>query len=152
MPLVPYQCGECGKAADKRGRAKGLCHRCYHRVARKRWDAEHRAQTRAKTAAWHQAHRVERNDRTTARRRAVRAKVVRELGGKCQCCGETTPVFLTIDHVQNDGAKDRQTARHLLYKRILTEGCPPDRYQILCWNCNSAKALGGCPHQRPKTS
>jgi hypothetical protein len=56
-------------------------------------------------------------------------------------------VFLTIDHVQGDGAQVRKLRRHLVHKMILDEGCPPDRYQILCWNCNSAKhLLGVCPH------
>ena len=72
--------------------------------------------------------------------------MVAALGGKCRCCGETEPVFLTLDHVQNDGHKDRKLARHLLMARVEAEGFPPDRYQILCWNCNAAKAMGGCPH------
>lgn len=146
-PLVPYQCSECGEMAGERGRAKGMCRRCYHRMARLRWDGANRERVRAKAAAYHDANRDRLNQRTTERRRAMREQIMQTLGGQCQCCGETTPVFLTIDHVQNDGAKVRHLHRHLIYKMILDEGCPSDRYQILCWNCNSAKGiLGACPH------
>jgi len=75
--------------------------------------------------------------------------VMETLGGKCACCGETHPAFLTLDHVQNDGAKDRRLHRHLLMRRIINEGFPRDKYQVLCWNCNAAKHFAGaCPHQQ----
>ena len=147
MPVVPWTCKECGDIADKPGRAKGMCRRCYHRMARKKWSVEHLEQERAKSRAWHLAHAAERNSQTLRRRREQRAKVTAMLGGKCACCGETEPIFLTLDHVQNDGHRDRMLARHLLLKRVEREGYPKDRYQILCWNCNAAKAMGGCPHR-----
>jgi hypothetical protein len=146
MPLVPYQCSECGQMTAEHGRAKGMCQSCYHRMARRRWSAANREREREKAASYHQANKVRLNSQITERRRSYRTEVMARLGSRCQCCGETTPVFLTLDHVQNDGYKDRRTARHLIYKRVLDEGCPPERYQILCWNCNAAKALGGCPH------
>ena len=78
----------------------------------------------------------------------MRAQVMEELGNRCQCCGETTPAFLTIDHIQNDGKADRAGANHLMISRMIRDGISRDRYQILCWNCNSGKAmLGHCPHQ-----
>jgi hypothetical protein len=147
LSLVPYPCSQCGEMADKRGRAKGMCHRCYHRQARKDWTERNRERERLKAAEYHQKHRARINGRITERRRTMRAEIMERLGGKCQCCGETEPVFLTIDHVQGDGAQVRKLRRHLVHKMILDEGCPPDRYQILCWNCNSAKhLLGVCPH------
>ncbi len=147
MPLVPYQCSECGETTAERGRAKGMCKSCYHRMARLRWSVENRERERQKTAAYYQNNKERINSQITNRRRGMRARILETLGAKCQCCGETEPVFLTIDHVQNDGALVRKKARHLIYKNILDEGCPTDRYQILCWNCNSAKGiLGACPH------
>ncbi len=149
MPLVPYQCSECGVTTAERGRAKGMCKSCYHRMARLRWSAEHREQEREKARIYHQTHKERLNGQITQRRRDMRTRIIETLGSACQCCGVTEPVFLTIDHVQNDGNKVRGMQRHLLYKMILDEGCPPERYQILCWNCNSAKhLLGACPHMR----
>ena len=76
----------------------------------------------------------------------VRARVYRQYGGICACCSESRRVFLTIDHVNNDGANERK--KHIigimLYYRALKE---PSRYQILCRNCNWAKRFGLCPHK-----
>ena len=86
-------------------------------------------------------------------------KQIREgYGGKCACCGESNPLFLTIDHVNNDGYKIRprnkkgvavanERSGHY-YVRIIKEGFP-SYLQLLCWNCNCGKARnkGICPHK-----
>lgn len=64
------------------------------------------------------------------------------LGRECACCGEKERIFLDIDHVFNDGWKNR---RPVAYTQVLKD---PERYQILCRNCNWAKYLGVCPHRR----
>ena len=74
-------------------------------------------------------------------------------GNKCACCGENNPYFLQIDHVNNDGYKDmynrnqRRYSGLTMYSRIIKEGFP-DRFQILCANCNFGKKMnnGVCPH------
>lgn len=73
---------------------------------------------------------------------AIKKEVFANYGGKCVECGEDHLEFLTIDHVYDDGAAaDRKIglggAR--LYRWLLKNGCPQDRYQILCHNCNSKK-------------
>ena len=87
------------------------------------------------------------------RRDRLRAQVIAGYGGKCGCCGEAEPVFLTLDHVNNDGAELRRTCAyhrtvHRLYRRIIEEGFPSD-YQILCANCNHGRYRNGgiCPHK-----
>jgi hypothetical protein len=73
-------------------------------------------------------------------------------GYKCACCGETEPLFLSIDHVNNDGAEHR---RKLGIKggteiyRWLIKNDFPDGFQVLCYNCQQGKRLnnGVCPHQ-----
>jgi len=41
-------------------------------------------------------------------KRVKRRKVVIETyGGRCVCCGESEPLFLSIDHINEDGAKHR---------------------------------------------
>lgn len=74
-------------------------------------------------------------------------------GGHCQCCGETTLVFLALDHIDNNGATERKrvfnthlAAGHRFYKYLKDSGFPPG-YQTLCHNCNWAKSHGGCPHR-----
>jgi len=73
-------------------------------------------------------------------------------GNKCQCCGEAELEFLTIDHINNDGAAHRRTLKRGggdLY-RWLRDNDFPSEFQILCCNCNWSKRLGGgvCIHKR----
>ncbi len=85
----------------------------------------------------------------------LRARVLAAYGGACACCGEREEVFLTVDHVNGDGAahrlalakgRRRQGSGTLVYRDICDRGFPPD-FQILCFNCNYAKhRLGRCPH------
>jgi hypothetical protein len=83
------------------------------------------------------------------------------MGRRCACCGETTPDFLTVDHVRNDGRKHRTKGGfrnpYLYYseiKRAFGSGRVAEvrrvrrKYQLLCWTCNTAKQFrGACPHR-----
>lgn len=79
-------------------------------------------------------------------------KIIKEYGGKCSCCGEDTVEFLTIDHINNDGAECRKNTNQgtggKLYRWLIKNNYPKDNYQLLCYNCNCAKGFFGyCPHQ-----
>jgi hypothetical protein len=66
----------------------------------------------------------------------------------CNCCGETNKMFLTLDHINNDGANDRRSSssRSNKYERILKE---KPELQVLCYNCNCGRYRNGgiCPHK-----
>ena len=67
---------------------------------------------------------------------------------KCNCCGESQERFLTLDHVNNDGYKDKKKySRSMLYE--VKKQDYPEGYQILCYNCNCGRADNGgvCPHE-----
>ncbi len=68
----------------------------------------------------------------------------------CACCGETIRIFLTIDHINNDGAEHRRTIGGIgrFYRWLLKNGCPKG-FQVMCRNCNWAKYAnkGLCPHK-----
>lgn len=85
-------------------------------------------------------------------RQRLRREVLLAMGGKCECCGETTPEFLAIDHVKGGGSKERKLLKNSaagMYAKIKSLGYPKDQYQLLCHNCNCAKGwYGRCPHQR----
>lgn len=78
-------------------------------------------------------------------------------GYVCVCCGETNPLFLSIDHIDGDGNKHRRSmvgkhaknvgASRDLYRWLMRNGYPPG-FQILCMNCNVGKSRNGnvCPH------
>ena len=79
----------------------------------------------------------------------LRLIVLEAYDNECACCGEKNLAFLTIDHIFNDGAEDRDRAGTNLYKRLRSQGYPKDRFRILCYNCNIARARNGgvCPHK-----
>lgn len=79
-------------------------------------------------------------------------------GGRfCACCGEREMNFLTMDHIENDGADWRR--EHFgenngkggginFYEWAKRNSYPPG-FQVLCWNCQNGKRFNGgvCPHQ-----
>ncbi len=79
---------------------------------------------------------------------AARNLVIAKYGGGCRCCGESTPEFIEIDHINNDGKVHRQlTGRHV-YTWIIKHNFPGD-LQLLCAKCNRGRArFGICPHHQ----
>lgn len=77
-----------------------------------------------------------------------RIKIINHYGGKCACCGEPHFEFLTVDHMNNDGAEHKRKIKQVTIDRWLVANNFPDGYQILCWNCNLARHFNGgiCPH------
>lgn len=78
-------------------------------------------------------------------------------GGKCQCCGETEREFLTLEHLNRDGAAHRKRLGgsnsncHVVWRDLRDRGWPKDAYALYCFNCNHASwKLGTCPHQTKK--
>jgi hypothetical protein len=72
------------------------------------------------------------------------------LGRSCNCCGEDDVRFLTLDHADNSGAEHRKTLKcHQIYRVAKNEDYPVDKYQVLCFNCNSGRSSNGgiCPHK-----
>lgn len=75
-------------------------------------------------------------------------------GYVCRCCGESNPLFLTLDHIYNDGAKHRREIRNrstgtwTMYGWLKANNYP-SIMQVLCYNCNMGKARnkGICPHK-----
>lgn len=76
-------------------------------------------------------------------RRNLRLKIIAAYGGACGHCRESNPYFLELDHVNNDGAEHRRSdsSAKSLWTWALKNGFP-DRLQLLCSNCNMAKAFG----------
>lgn len=123
------------------------------RLARLR-TPEERVKAAANTRAWRERNieRIEKARR--AKTQELRKTALALYGGKCACCGEVEPMFLSFDHIEGRGKQDRirrgcresgpNWYRHLIKNR-------PDHIQILCHNCNLAKGFyGHCPHQRKK--
>lgn len=70
----------------------------------------------------------------------------------CSCCGLNNLDFLTLDHIDGSGAKDRKDSIRKregrnIYGKLLTEykktGLYPSGYKTMCMNCNWVKHLRG---------
>ncbi len=78
-------------------------------------------------------------------------KMLNAYGTMCACCGESEPDFLTLDHKNNNGAKDRRanSQSYGVYMRLNKRGWPKEDHQVLCMNCNWAKRRTGfCSHKQ----
>lgn len=87
----------------------------------------------------------------------LKLQLIEGYGGKCSCCGEKRPEFLSLDHVHNDGnahrkelatnSKVKKIKCDKIWRQAIKDGFP-NYYTILCMNCNFAKsAYGVCPHE-----
>lgn len=90
----------------------------------------------------------------------LKHQVMDAYGGRCACCGEEELTFLTIDHIDGNGAEHRRKlaeenggqqvaqAGARTYRWLRDNGFPSG-FQVLCANCNCGKHWnrGICPHQ-----
>lgn len=86
-------------------------------------------------------------------RKKHKVEVFARYGGAfCVCCGEDTIAFLSLDHINGDGAKHRRDVKtHNMYAWLRNNDYPVG-FQVLCHNCNHGKHInkGTCPHQEFK--
>ena len=80
-----------------------------------------------------------------------KSKVYDFYGRKCKCCGETNIGFLTIDHINGGGNKQRKLTGYnsgdFIVNYIVRNNFPPE-FQTLCMNCNwGRRNTGICPHK-----
>lgn len=82
----------------------------------------------------------------------VREEMFAALGAICSCCGLQDRPFLSLDHINNDGWKERNSGNGLRLAK--QRGWDRTIYQILCYNCNLGRAYNGgiCPHQQISTT
>lgn len=71
---------------------------------------------------------------------------------RCACCHEKNWEFLTIDHIENNGAEHRRElgikGGHRYYNWLINNNFPKG-YRVLCANCNHSLGVWGyCPHNK----
>lgn len=85
-----------------------------------------------------------------AKSRETKLMVINAYGGVCECCGESMIEFLTIDHINNNGAEHRKRVGKgvKIYDDLIKQGLPQGEYRVLCFNCNITRGFYGyCPHK-----
>jgi hypothetical protein len=79
----------------------------------------------------------------------LRNQIYGHYGRRCSCCGLGDELFLSIDHVNGNGNKQRTSlgGTRGFYKWLIENEFPND-VQIMCFNCNMGRYRnkGGCPH------
>lgn len=137
--IVCERCGEVFKTIGSRAKFCPSCRKMKWRL----WK---------KTKNWEKSKAGKDYMTTYAReyRDEFKKKVFDYYGWHCNCCNEQLKSMLTIDHVHNDGYKDRKLkiSGASLYKKIIKLSFPSD-YQVLCMNCNWSKKInkGTCQHK-----
>ena len=148
-PAIPSHrwCTECNTAnvaaRNKRLKEIGVCIRC----GKKSRKGKLECQTCADNAA----------PRIKADKVALFLEVLDAYGGRqCACCGEKEVKFLSLDHVNNDGAAHRRNMGHCRRQAgehqwywLRNHNWPQEpKLQVLCMNCQIGKVRNGgiCPH------
>lgn len=101
--------------------------------------------------------KIKQNAVAKKRRQFLKDAAFSAYGGYvCVCCAETEVLFLTLDHINNDGAEFRRKlmgtqARGGGYRTYLWafHNNYPLGLQVMCANCQHGKRMnkGVCPHQ-----
>lgn len=121
------------------------------RERQKRVYWENPERERARKQAWALANKEKVREYRRKTQLTIKLHILNHYGGRCVCCGQDDYHFLSIDHKNDDGHKQR--AQHgrsgvaSFYYWIKKNGYPDD-LQVLCYNCNMGKAIYKiCPHQ-----
>lgn len=90
------------------------------------------------------------------RNQIIKRRVISHYSGgtpKCKRCGIEDLRCLEIDHMSNNGSKDRRRnlTGNSMYYYLIREGYPED-FQILCRNCNWIKHVEALKNKRLKNN
>lgn len=147
-------CDKCGAARTEKARLERrtrvrICHGCGKEFS----GLKRRVCNECASTSGQRFRTYQRNWRQSLKRETFDA-----YGGPvCACCRELQFLFLSMDHINNDGAAHRReiNPKHFesgtgvkLYAWLKRHGFPPG-FQVLCMNCNFGKKMNGgiCPHK-----
>ena len=119
------------------------------KAQKRRYTLKHKEAELAKIIAWKRANPERHKLNNNARVRREKEQFIAAYGGACECCGEDTFEFLSLEHLLGRDATNKKQWGYMSYVRARREGYPKDKYTCLCMNCNFAKGkYGKCPHQK----
>ena len=121
------------------------------RANRTKWRLNHPEENKKGQADWRAKNKPALAAYNRKNTFALKLEMIEAYGGKCACCGQDIPEFLTLDHPNGDGAEDRRQRKtnggYGMYLQLKREGWPKT-FRLLCWDCNcSIGRYGYCPHQ-----
>ena len=83
----------------------------------------------------------------------MKQAIMEAYGGKCECCGENQLIYLSVDHINCDGAEHRRELKKsgTKFYEWLVANDYPTGFRVLCMNCNTALGMYGyCPHHHAR--
>ena len=151
--------GLCGRCGGQSRTGKTHCAKCADSIS-----ASNRIRKRERIAAGICVCCGEKRDskrfycsRCRARHSELGRQAKKELfeaygGAFCACCGEARLAFLSIDHINGGGGKERMKNRTSKARFWLKKQGYPPGYRVLCFNCNSGRQVNGgiCPHEEER--
>lgn len=69
----------------------------------------------------------------------LKLEIFSKYGNCCRFCNEKNIEYLTIDHINNDGARHRKDIGRDIYSWLKRNNFPRENFQTLCFNCNYLK-------------
>lgn len=149
-------CRPCKRAArNLRNSKKRATINKQQQVRRATVSSEKSELNRARAAEWYTNNTERAKASVRLRTAAAKKQMLAAYGGKCACCGEVEPHFLTIDHINGGGTEHRKSiggAGTAVMFDLQRRGWPKDGYRLLCYNCNCGRERNGgiCPHEHAR--
>jgi len=147
---MPYKDLEKRRECARLSRRKAYkLHPETFRQQSKKWKESHPDMVLAQRKRWREKHKSQIAIKYRLNTKKRRKIVIEHYGGKCSCCGESQYEFLTIEHKNGGGTKHRKLIGPANISKWIIENNFPPEFDVLCYNCNCAKAYSGvCPHQK----
>lgn len=125
----------CDKPIDQFGKVGMCCKDCIN-IEKAEWYKKNRKTVIEKRLNYAKQNRIDCNRRNREYHERLRTECYNILGNICSC-GETDKDVFQIDHINGGGNIEHQKlARHQFLLNVKSN---PDKYQILCANCNWGK-------------
>ncbi len=115
------------------------------RLQKKEYNLKNREKKRLSALKWNTNNKQHIREHSREKIQALKKEVLSHYcqpdSPNCVMCGENRLPCLTLDHINDDGAKERKELNmygsnfYLWVKRNRY----PERYQVLCWNCQYIK-------------
>lgn len=127
---------------------KGLCSRCGQNLPKEDMKTCQNCLDYSKSVRQKYLHKRRQYARNYLQN--LKRRIYAHYGNRCACphCPESNPLFLSVDHINNDGYKQRKLLKSGKFYQWIVRNNFPMTLQLLCYNCNNGKRMnkGTCPH------
>jgi hypothetical protein len=108
----------------------------YKKQQNKKYRQEHKEELAEYNKGYQDKNKAQLQKYFANRYYTLKEKVFVILGSECSNCGCNDKRILQVDHVNGHGYSERKTSKKIPFKNIEKN---PEKYQILCPNCNWIK-------------